>query len=43
MDYIDYKKEMKRIQIEMKDLLKTERESQQMLVDAFKGIGYDIN
>lgn len=39
---IDYKKEMKRIQIEMKDLLKTERESQQMLVDAFKGIGFGI-
>ena len=39
---IDYKKEMKRIQKEMKELLKMERESQQMLVDAFKGIGFGI-
>lgn len=39
---IDYEKEMKRIQKEMKALLKTERESQQMLADAFKGIGFDI-
>ena len=39
---IDYKKEMKRIQNEMKNLLKTERESQQMLVDAFEGIGFGI-
>ena len=39
---IDYKKEMKRIQKEMKKLLKTERESQQMLVNAFDGIGFDI-
>ena len=39
---IDYKKEMKRIQKEMKDLLKTERETQQMLVDAFKRIGFGI-
>ena len=39
---IDYKKEMKRIQKEMKELLKAERESQQMLADAFKGIGFDI-
>lgn len=39
---IDYEKEMARIQAEMKDLIKQEKESQQMLSDAFKGIGYGI-
>ena len=39
---IDYKKEMKRIQGEMKSLLATEKQSQEMLVKAFKGIGFDI-
>ncbi|MBR0420184.1 MAG: N-6 DNA methylase [Erysipelotrichaceae bacterium] len=39
---IDYPKEMARIQKEMKDLLVTEKESQKMLEDAFKGIGYGI-
>ena len=39
---IDYKKEMSRIQNEMKDLLKNERESQKKLAAAFKGIGFDI-
>lgn len=39
---IDYQKEMKRIQNEMKSLLSVEKQSQKMLVDAFKGIGYDI-
>ena len=39
---IDYKKEMSRIQNEMKDLLKNERESQKKLAVAFKGIGFDI-
>ena len=39
---IDYKKEMKRIQGEMKSLLATEKQSQEMLVNAFKGIGFDI-
>ena len=39
---IDYKKEMTRIQNEMKDLLKNERESQKKLAAAFKGIGFDI-
>lgn len=39
---IDYNKEMRRIQTEMKDLLVTERKTQKMLVDAFKGIGYEI-
>lgn len=40
---IDYDKEMSRIQSEMKDILKAEKESQQMLADAFRGIGYGIN
>ena len=40
---IDYEKEMLRIQKEMQELIKQEKQSQQMLVDAFKGIGYDIN
>lgn len=39
---IDYPKEMARIQSEMKQLLKTERQSQQMLAEAFKGIGFEI-
>jgi type I restriction enzyme M protein len=40
---IDYGKEMHRIQAEMKEVIKTEKESQAMLVDAFNGIGYDIS
>ena len=40
---IDYEKEMTRIQTEMKDIMKQEKQSQQMLEDAFKGIGYDID
>lgn len=40
---IDFNKEMTRIQKEMKDLVKTEKESQKMLVEAFKGIGYGID
>ncbi len=39
---IDYEKEMTRIQSEMKELLKEEKKSQQMLEDAFRGIGYGI-
>lgn len=39
---IDYKKEMKRIQKEMKEILKQEEESQEMLKKAFEGIGYGI-
>lgn len=39
---IDFDKEMQRIQIEMKNLLDEEQRSQQMLIDAFKGIGYGI-
>ena len=40
---IDYPKEMTRIQKEMKELLKREKDSQRMLEDAFKGIGYGID
>ena len=36
---IDYKKEMSRIQKEMQDIMKQEKESQTMLEEAFKGIG----
>jgi type I restriction enzyme M protein len=39
---IDYPKEMARIQQEMKELMQREKESQKMLEDAFKGIGYGI-
>ena len=40
---IDYEKEMARIQSEMKDILKQEKKSQQMLEAAFRGIGYGID
>ena len=40
---IDYEKEMARIQTEMKNILKQEKESQRMLEEAFRGIGYGIN
>ena len=40
---IDYEKEMKRIQQEMKDVIESEKQSQKMLENAFRGIGYDIN
>ncbi len=39
---IDYKKEMKRVQKEMTELMKREKESRKTLEDAFKGIGYGI-
>lgn len=39
---IDYEKEMSRIQEEMKDILKQEKESQAMLIEAFRGIDYGI-
>lgn len=39
---IDFPKEMARIQKEMKALIKEEKESQSMLEEAFKGIGYGI-
>ena len=40
---IDYEKEMTHIQAEMKEILKQEKQSQQMLEEAFKGIGYGID
>ncbi len=40
---IDYEKEMARIQNEMRDIIKQEKESQTMLLEAFKGIGYGID
>lgn len=40
---IDYPKEMARIQQEMKELMKREKESQKVLEDAFKEIGYGID
>lgn len=40
---IDYDAEMGRIQRKMKELLNKENESQEMLVDAFRGIGYEID
>ena len=40
---IDYEKEMARIQAEMREVMKAEKKSQQMLEDAFRGIGYGID
>lgn len=40
---IDYEKEMTRVQAEMKKIMKAEKKSQQMLEDAFRGIGYGID
>ena len=40
---IDYEKEMARIQAEMKKIMRAEKKSQQMLEDAFRGIGYGID
>ena len=40
---INYPKEMARIQQEMKALILREKESQRMLEEAFKGIGYGID
>ena len=39
---IDFPAEMKRIQQEMRDVLAQEKESQKMLEEAFRGIGYGI-
>ncbi len=39
---IDFDKEMDRIQKEMKEVLQEEQASQTMLLNAFKGIGYEI-
>lgn len=40
---IDFNVEMSRIQREMQEVLKQEKQSQKMLEDAFRGIGYGIN
>lgn len=40
---IDYEKEMARIQAEMREIMEQEKKSQQMLEDAFRGIGYEID
>ncbi len=40
---IDFDKEMLRIQDEMKSIILREKESQKMLEEAFKGIGYGID
>ena len=40
---IDYEKEMARIQSKMQEIMKAEKKSQQMLEDAFRGIGYGID
>lgn len=40
---IDFNAEMSRIQQEMRDVLAQEKQSQKMLEDAFRGIGYGID
>ena len=40
---IDFNAEMSRIQAEMRNVLAQEKQSQKMLEDAFRGIGYGIN
>ena len=40
---IDYENEMARIQSKMQEIMKAEKKSQQMLEDAFRGIGYGID
>jgi len=40
---IDYEKEMSRIQLEMKEVMKAEKKSQQTLEEAFRRIGYEIS
>ncbi len=40
---VDFTKEMARIQSEMKEIMKIEKQSQKMLEDAFRGIGYGID
>lgn len=40
---IDFPAEMARIQKEMKDIVAAEKQSQKMLEDAFRGIGYGID
>ena len=40
---IDFSAEMRRIQVEMKAVMLQEKESQAMLLEAFRGIGYGID
>ena len=40
---IDFAAEMSRIQAEMRDVLAREKQSQELLEDAFRGIGYGID
>ena len=40
---IDFPAEMRRIQQEMREILEREKQSQRMLEDAFRGIGYGID
>ena len=40
---IDYEAEMTRIQVEMKEIMRQEKKSHQLLEDAFRGIGYGID
>ena len=40
---IDFPAEMQRIQAEMKAVMQQEKESQAMLLEAFRGIGYGID
>ena len=40
---IDFNAEMSRIQVEMRDVLAQEKQSQKMLEEAFRGIGYGID
>lgn len=39
---LDFDAEMTRIQAEMRDILKTEKQTQDLLEKAFRGVGYDI-
>ena len=40
---LNYEAEMTRIQKEMQDIMKQEKDSQRMLEEAFRGIGYGID
>ena len=40
---IDFQAEMRRIQEKMRVVMQQEKESQAMLMDAFRGIGYGID
>ena len=40
---IDFPAEMRRIQAEMRDVLAQEKQSQKLLEEAFRGIGYVID